>query len=79
MVAVPTLTAVTKPVELTVATAALEVDQLTVLLVAFVGATVAVSCCVPPTNIEAVEGVTVTPVTKIGLTVIDDVEVKPPS
>ena len=79
MVAVPTLTAVTKPVAFTVATDAFEVDQATVLLVAFAGATVAVNCCVPPTNIEVVEGVTVTPVTKIGLTVIDDVEVKPPS
>ena len=78
MIAVPTLTAVTKPVELIVATAALDVDQVTVLLVAFAGATVAVNCCVPPTNIEAVDGVTVTPVTNIGLTVMDDVEVKFP-
>ena len=78
MVAVPTLTAVTKPVALTVATDALDVDQVTFLLVAFEGATVAVSCRVPPTNIEADDGETVTPVTKIGLTVMDDVEVKFP-
>ena len=78
MVADPTLTAVTKPVALTVATDPLEVDQITVLLVAFAGATVAVNCCVPPTNIEAVDGATVTPVTNIGLTVMDDVEVKFP-
>ena len=74
----PTLKAVTKPVAFTVATAEFEVDQVTVLLVAFAGATVAVNCCVPPTNIEAVDGATVTPVTNIGLTVMDDVEVKFP-
>jgi hypothetical protein len=39
------------------------VDQLTVLLVALVGAMVAVSCVVPPTSMDAVVGDMVTPVT----------------
>jgi hypothetical protein len=44
IVAEPEATAVTSPLVLTLATALLLVDQLTVLLVALVGATVAVSC-----------------------------------
>ena len=43
------------------------------------GAMVALSCCVSPINIEAVVGLTVTPVTKIGLTVITLVAVLEPS
>ena len=37
------------------------------------------SCCVPPINIDAVVGLTVTPVTRIGLTVMVEVAVKRPS
>jgi hypothetical protein len=62
-VAEPEATPVTSPLVLTVAIAPLLVVQLTALLVALVGATVAVSCCVPPTNIDAEVGDTVTPVT----------------
>ena len=40
---------------------------------------VAANCCVPPINIEAVVGLTVTPVTRIGLTVIRLVAVLEPS
>ena len=46
---------------------------------ALAGAMVALSCCVPPINIEAVVGLTVTPVTSIGLTVMVDVAVLAPS
>ena len=48
-------------------------------MVALAGAIVADNCCVPPINIEAVVGDTLTPVTKIGLTVITDVAVRAPS
>ncbi len=48
-------------------------------MVAFAGAMVAESCCVPPINMDAVVGLTVTPVTRIGLTVITDVAVRAPS
>ena len=40
---------------------------------------VELSCCVPPINIEAVVGLTITPVTCIGLTVITLVAVLAPS
>ncbi len=40
---------------------------------------VAFNCCVPPIRIDAVVGLTVTPVTKIGLTVITLVAVLDPS
>ena len=40
---------------------------------------VADNCCVPPIKIEAVVGDTLTPVTKIGLTVMVEVAVKLPS
>ena len=40
---------------------------------------VALNCCVPPIRIDAVVGDTVTPVTKIGLTVMVDVAVNDPS
>jgi hypothetical protein len=65
IVAVPTALAVTSPVELTVAIVEL-LDQVTVLLVAFVGNTVAVSCCVLLIAVIVAEvGDTVTPVTTI--------------
>lgn len=63
-VAVPEPTPVTNPVVLTVAIPELLVDQVTAELVALDGAIVAVSCCVPPTEIVAVAGVTATPVTE---------------
>ena len=37
------------------------------------------NCCVPPIRIEAVVGLTVTPVTNIGFTVITEVAVRAPS
>ena len=78
MVAVPAATAVTRPLVFTVAIAVLLDDQLTVLLVALLGAMVGVSCWVPPTATEAVVGLMVTPVTGtlVVLTVIADVAVK---
>jgi hypothetical protein len=66
IVAIPAATAVTRPLELTVATAVLSDDQLTPVTVAFVGARVAVICCVAPVAIVAVIGLTVTPVTGTG-------------
>ncbi len=48
-------------------------------MVAFAGAMVALSCCVPPINMDAVVGDTLTPVTRIGLTVITLVAVLAPS
>ena len=49
MVAVPLPTAVTLPLASTVATEVLELDQVTLLSVAFSGSTVATSVEVPPT------------------------------
>ena len=63
MVAVPLATPVTSPVELTVATEVLPDVQVTVLLVALAGATVAVNCCMPPGLSDTVVGDTDTPVT----------------
>ena len=40
---------------------------------------VALNCCVPPIRIDAVVGLTVTPVTSIGLTVMIEVAVLEPS
>ena len=40
---------------------------------------VAFNCCVPPIRIDAVVGLTVTPVTSIGLTVMTEVAVLEPS
>ena len=48
-------------------------------MVALAGAIVAANCCVPPINIDAVVGDTLTPVTRIGLTVITEVAVRTPS
>src|SRR4051812_45342482 len=81
MVALPPPTAVTSPDELTVATDALLVLHVTFLLVAFDGATVAVSCCVALTFSVADVGDTVTPVTAtlVVVTVIALVAVLPPS
>ena len=61
MTAVPSPTAVTVPSEATRATDVSELTNLTFLLVAVSGATVAVICVVPPTTREAVEGETETP------------------
>jgi hypothetical protein len=66
IVADPCPTPVTTPLEFTVATPVLLDDQLTFLLVALAGETVAISCCVPPTLIDAEVGETLTPVTATG-------------
>ena len=81
IVVVPAVTAVTNPVELTVAIAVLLDDQVTFLFVAVVGATVAVSCVVAPVVMLAVGGVTLTPVTRIEalLVVITNVAVSAPA
>jgi len=79
IVAVPAATPVTKPLLFTVATPVLLDDQVTALLVALDGETVAVSCCVDPEAIDAEVGLTVTPVTATALTVIADVAVLLPS
>jgi len=80
MVVVPAAMPVTKPVAFTVATPGVELDQVTFLLVALAGATVAVSCVVPLTVTEAVAGATLTPVTgTTAVTVIALVAVKLPS
>ncbi len=62
MVAVPTATAFTVPL-FTVATEELELDQVTVLSVAFDGLTVAVRSAVPPFLIESVDWLKATPET----------------
>jgi hypothetical protein len=62
MFAKPTLTAVTVPLS-TVATDVFELDQATVLSVAFEGVTVAVRLEVPPTVSDSVVWFSVTPVT----------------
>ncbi len=81
IVAVPAATPVTTPAELTVATEVLLLVHVTLLLVALAGDTVAVSVAVPPTDMLAVVGVTVTPVTGTlaVVTVTVQVAVKPPS
>jgi hypothetical protein len=63
IVAEPADIPVTNPLVLTVAILALELDQVTFLLVAFEGATVAVSCVVALTATVADVGLTLTPVT----------------
>jgi len=60
MLAVPALTPLTSPDDETVATKGVLVLQVTALLVAFDGVTVAVSCRVPPTSIDAIVGSTLT-------------------
>jgi hypothetical protein len=81
MVAVPAATPETNPLALTVATNVLLDAQLTVLLVAFAGATAAVSCWVAPTASDTEVGETVTPVTAtfVVVTLIADVAVLAPS
>jgi hypothetical protein len=63
IVALPAATLVTTPAVFTVAMAVLLLDQVTLLLVALVGATVAVNVVVEPTFTLAVVGNTATPVT----------------
>lgn len=67
MTAVPTFTADTFPFESTVATLELELDQVTFLLVAFEGVTVAVNLSVPPINRDSDVLFNDTPVTDIVL------------
>lgn len=77
----PVARPVTRPAVLTVATDVLPDVHVTDLLVALAGATVAVSCRVPSTAIDALVGVTLTPVTGTleDVTVMVLVAVKPPS
>jgi hypothetical protein len=66
IVVLPTATAVASPVVLTVATAAFDVDQVTVRPVRLAPAASRAetdSCCVPPTSRLAVAGVTCTEAT----------------
>ena len=81
MVAVPLPWAVTIPLVLTVATVASLVLQLTLLLVALLGVTVAVRVPVPPGARDKLVGVTLTPVTATTRveTVTSLLAVKPPS
>ena len=79
MVAVPTATPETNPLELTVATRGLEDVQTTDILVALDGEMVAVSCCVLPTGMEAVVGLTEIPVTETVLVEICKLEFRPNS
>jgi hypothetical protein len=81
IVAIPAATAVTNPLEDTIALLPSEVLHVTFWFVAFAGAMVAVSCSVPPTEIVVVDLFRLTPVTFItaGDTVIVHDAVKPPS
>ena len=79
MLAVPAATAVTNPLAFTVATAVLLLFQLMFLLLAFAGATVAVSCCVAFMKRLTDVGFTVTPVTATGIEVMIQVAVLFPS
>ena len=63
--ALPAAIPVTRPRLLTVATEVLSELQLTVLLEASAGETVAVSCCVISRGMLAEGGLTLTPVTKV--------------
>jgi hypothetical protein len=74
----PAATPVTRPLAFTEATALLLEDHVTVRPVStvpFASLVTAVSCCVPPTGIPAVVGVTVTVLTGATITVIEDVPV----
>ncbi len=76
MFAVPTETAVTRPVPSTVATAVLSEAHVTVLLLAVSGVTVAVNWSVSPTVSVDAFSLRVTPVTAItGVTVMTAVSV----
>jgi hypothetical protein len=79
IVALPMVFPVTTPLELTVATAALLLDHVTVLFAAFDGATVALSVSVAPTITDNVVLSRLTPVTSTGFTVTLVVAVFPPS
>jgi len=70
MAAFPAATAVTRPVELTVATDVLLLLQETTLLVALTGNTAAISVVVSPISSVALDGLTVIPVTETAETVI---------
>jgi hypothetical protein len=78
IVAVPTATPVTRPLVLTVATEVALLDHVTVLLVAALGDTVALSWRVLLVKRPALVLSRLTPVTGV-VTVIADVAVKPPS
>jgi len=70
IVAEPDVTPVTSPFAFTDAIAVLLLLQVTALLVAFVGETVAMSCVVPPIAMDALVGETLTPLTgTVALTV----------
>jgi hypothetical protein len=79
IVALPPPTAVTRPLEFTVATPAALDDHVTVLVVALAGASVAVRVSVPPLFRAIVFVFSVTPVTRTGFTVTVQVAVCPPS
>ena len=79
MVALPTTTAVTKPLASTVATEVLLDDQDTLLSVAFAGSTVSVKSEVAPSTNTKEVGATETLVTTIGFTVMAHSPVCPPS
>lgn len=82
IVAVPIATAVTKPVELTVAVVASDVVQVMVWPVSvapFASSVVAVSCWVPPTASDGEDGDTVTEATGTARTVIDCCPCLPPA
>jgi hypothetical protein len=77
IVVAPVATAVTKPVEDTVAVAGVDDDQVTVLVKLAVVPSeytpVAVRCCVSPTGTFAASGDTVTATNTLGVTVMTDV------
>ena len=79
IVAVPALTPVTTPLELTVATDVLELDQVTALSAALLGVTVAVKVVVAPTLMLAVVLFSVMPLTRMGVTVTAQVADFPPA
>ena len=74
IVTLPDFFAVTKPVLLTVSTLTSLLLQVKVLSVAFDGCTVAVNCCVFPTSIDAVDGLTLMPVTPIDDTFVTRID-----
>jgi hypothetical protein len=80
IVGLPGRSAVTSPVELTIATSGLLVDQETGRPVSgapFSAVGVAVSCWVPPTNSDADPGLTATEATGMSVTVMVEVPVWP--
>jgi hypothetical protein len=79
IVAVPAELPVTTPTELTIATTVLLLDHLTALLVAFDGATIAVSVSEEPASIVNAVLPRLTPVTAMGVTVTLHIAAFPPS